>query len=154
MKVVSMYVNDKKVTESIPDNMLLVDFLRNVVHLTGTKQGCGIGECGACTVLMDGESINSCLVFAAQAEGSQIVTIEGLSKDGILDPVQEAFIDVGSVQCGYCTPGMIMSAKAMLDKTDKPSREDIRKAISGNLCRCTGYTKIVNAIELVAEKQK
>nr|WP_246566046.1 (2Fe-2S)-binding protein [Tissierella simiarum] len=122
--------------------------MRDKLRLTGTKEGCGEGECGACTVIMDGVSVNSCLVMAFQADGSNILTIEGLEEEGKLHPIQKAFIEEGAIQCGYCTPGMIMSVKALLDKQPYPSREEIRKGISGNLCRCTGYNKIVDATEM------
>jgi carbon-monoxide dehydrogenase small subunit len=125
----------------------LVEILREKLGLTGTKVGCGHGECGACTVLLDGKPVNSCLVFAAQCRGRDVVTIEGLASDGELDRIQRAFAEAGAVQCGYCTPGMIMSAHALLKANPHPTREEIQEAISGNLCRCTGYVKIVDAIE-------
>ena len=130
----------------------LIDVLRDHLDLTGTKEGCGEGECGACTVLMDGVAVNACLVLGMQARGRQVVTIEGLAVEGKLDPLQQAFIDEGAIQCGYCSPGMLMSAKALLLKTPNPSEPEIRSAISGNLCRCTGYTKIVQAVQSVARK--
>ena len=117
------------------------------VGLTGTKQGCELGDCGACTVLLDGKAVNSCLVLAAQVDGSNVITIEGLSENGKLHPIQQAFIDAGAIQCGYCTPGMVLKTKALLDSNPTPSRQEIREAMVGNLCRCTGYFKIVNAIE-------
>jgi carbon-monoxide dehydrogenase small subunit len=134
-----------------PDTRL-IDVLRDHLDLTGTKEGCGEGECGACTVLMDGVAVNACLVLGMQARGRQIVTIEGLAVEGKLDPLQQAFIDEGAIQCGYCSPGMLMSAKALLLKNPHPSEPEIRSAISGNLCRCTGYTKIVQAVQSVARK--
>jgi len=130
----------------------LIDVLRDHLDLTGTKEGCGEGECGACTVLMDGVAVNACLVLGMQARGRQIVTIEGLAVAGQLDPLQQAFIDEGAIQCGYCSPGMLMSAKALLLKNPHPSEPEIRSAISGNLCRCTGYTKIVQAVQSVARQ--
>jgi carbon-monoxide dehydrogenase small subunit len=130
----------------------LIDVLRDHLDLTGTKEGCGEGECGACTVLMDGVAVNACLVLGMQARGRQVVTIEGLAVEGKLDPLQQAFIDEGAIQCGYCSPGMLMSAKALLLKNPNPSEPEIRTAISGNLCRCTGYTKIVQAVQSVARK--
>ena len=130
----------------------LIDVLRDHLDLTGTKEGCGEGECGACTVLMDGVAVNACLVLGMQARGRQVVTIEGLAVEGKLDPLQQAFIDEGAIQCGYCSPGMLMSAKALLLKNPNPSEPEIRSAISGNLCRCTGYTKIVQAVQSVARK--
>ncbi|MEW6661605.1 MAG: (2Fe-2S)-binding protein [Bacillota bacterium] len=131
----------------------LVDVLREELDLTGTKEGCGQGECGACTVLVDGQAVNSCLVLVGQVQGREVITVEGLAKDGILDPLQEAFITEGAVQCGYCTPGMLLSAKALLMKNPFPSEEEIKEAIAGNLCRCTGYVKIVKAIQTAAARQ-
>lgn len=119
--------------------------------MTGTKEGCGIGECGACTVIMDGEAVNSCLVLAGSAQGRDILTVEGLAKDGELDKLQKTFIEQAAIQCGFCTPGMLMSAKALLDRQPNPTREEIRVAISGNLCRCTGYEQIIRAIEAAAQ---
>ena len=121
------------------------------MNLTGTKQGCELGDCGACTVLMDGKAVNSCLVLAVQANGHTITTIEGLTVNGKLHPIQEAFINAGAVQCGYCTPGMILKAKSLLDTNPNPSRTEIREAFVGNLCRCTGYFKIINAVEQAAQ---
>lgn len=142
----------KKVT--VPSNMTLVHMLRDELGLTGTKIGCDKGECGACTVLINGRSINSCLVLAAQVDGREVTTIEGMEKNGRVHPIQEAFIEEGAVQCGYCIPGMVMSAKALLDKNPGPTDEEIKVGISGNLCRCTGYTKIINAVRAAAEKLK
>lgn len=135
----------------VVEDMRLLDFLRDELGLTGTKEGCGEGECGACTVIIDGKAVNSCLVLLPEIDGSEVTTIEGLSKDGELDTIQKAFVDEGAVQCGFCTPGMIMSAKALLDRNDSPSDEEIMEAIEGNLCRCTGYYKIVQAIKTAAE---
>ncbi|QGP91209.1 Nicotinate dehydrogenase small FeS subunit [Neomoorella glycerini] len=140
-------VNGRDYTVRVAPNARLLDVLRDELMLTGTKEGCGIGECGACTVIMDGQAVNSCLVLAAAAEGKEIITIEGLEQDGRLHPLQEAFIKHNALQCGFCTPGMIMSAKALLDKNPHPTRAAIRAAIAGNLCRCTGYEQIVAAIE-------
>lgn len=128
----------------------LLDVLRYELELTGTKEGCGTGSCGSCTVLMDGRAINACLVFVAEAEGKEITTIEGLAQAGQLHPLQQAFMDEGAVQCGFCTPGMILAAKAFLDSNPRPTEAQIREAIAGNLCRCTGYDKIVQAILSVA----
>jgi carbon-monoxide dehydrogenase small subunit len=125
----------------------LVDVLRDELGLTGTKKGCGKGECGACTVIVDGEAILSCLVLAIQMQGKRILTIEGLSQEGRLDALQDAFVQYGAIQCGYCTPGMIMTASALLSKNSRPSEEEIKKALSGNLCRCTGYVKIIEAVK-------
>lgn len=125
----------------------LLELLRDDLDLTGTKEGCGMGECGACTVLLDGRPVKSCILLAVQVNGREITTIEGLEKsDGTLHPVQQAFIDHGAIQCGFCTPGMVLTAKALLDENPRPTELDVRRAISGNLCRCTGYQKIVEAI--------
>jgi carbon-monoxide dehydrogenase small subunit len=142
---VSFTLNNKPEEAWVNPDEVLVDLLRETFGLTGTKKGCGIGECGACTVLLDGRPVNSCLVLAASIDGKNIVTIEGLEGEHVR-PLQEAFISEGAVQCGYCTPGMIISAKALLDTTDRPSDDEIKKAISGNICRCTGYHRIVAAI--------
>jgi len=137
-------------TLRIDPNLRLLDLLRKELHLTGTKEGCGIGECGACSVILDGRAVNSCLILAGQCEGREITTIEGVTpKDG-LSPLQQSFLDNGAVQCGFCTPGMILSAKALLDHNPTPTEAEIREAISGNLCRCTGYTQIGEAIQAVA----
>ena len=148
---ISFILNNEKHTQEVREDMRLLDFLRDEMGLTGTKEGCGEGECGACTVIIDGKAVNSCLVLVPEIDGSEVVTIEGLSRSGELDPIQQTFIDVGAVQCGFCTPGMIMSAKALLDRNSAPSDEDIMEAIEGNLCRCTGYYKIIQAIRKAAE---
>lgn len=147
MKQVKLTVNGKLYELSVPPWETLVEVIRDDLGLTGTKEGCGLGECGACTVIMDGRAVNSCLVLAAEADGKQITTIEGLVDGDKLHPIQQAFVDHGGLQCGFCTPGMIMSAKALLDENPTPSEEEIRKAIAGNLCRCTGYTKIIESIK-------
>ena len=153
MNKIKVKVNEKLYEKEISCETRLIDFLRDELRLTGTKEGCGEGECGACTVLMDGIAVNSCLILAAAVDGKEIITIEGLGgKD--LDPLQQAFIDAGAVQCGYCTPGMILSAKAVLDKNPEASEKEIREGISGNLCRCTGYDKIVAAIKLAQSRNK
>lgn len=144
-------VNGEKYSFEVEADLRLVDLLRNHLQLLGTKEGCGKGECGACTVLMDGKSVASCLVLALQANGTDILTVEGLGGEVALHPLQQAFIQYGAVQCGFCTPGMLMSAKFLLDNNPRPSREEIRAGLAGNLCRCTGYVKIIDAIEAVAE---
>jgi len=155
MKKAVFNVNNKEYTVEIEEDLRLLDLIRNTLNLTGTKEGCGEGECGACTVLMNGEVVNSCLVLAFQAEGKKIETIENLDReDGTLHPIQQAFLEEGAVQCGFCTPGMVLSAKSLLDKNPAPSKSDIRESISGNLCRCTGYNKITEAIEKAAETLK
>ena len=133
-----------------PPMKRLLDVLREDLRLTGTKEGCGEGECGACSVLMDGQVINSCLVPVCQAEGARILTVEGLARDGRLDPLQQAFLECGGAQCGICTPGMLIAARALLDEKSRPTRDEIKEAIAGNLCRCTGYVKIIDAIEQAA----
>lgn len=132
----------------------LLDILRNELQLTGTKEGCGHGECGTCTVIVDGRAVNSCLILAPKVMGCHVTTIEGLEGEGKLHPLQEAFIRNGAMQCGFCTPGMILSAKALLDRTPHPTKDEIREAISGNLCRCTGYVQIVEAISDVVQRRK
>jgi carbon-monoxide dehydrogenase small subunit len=151
MYPLTMKLNGESVTVEVEPFELLVDVLRDKLGLTGTKIGCSEGECGACTVIIDGQAVLSCLLPAMKAQGREVVTIEGLSHDGELHPLQQAFIEKGAVQCGYCTPGMIMSAKALLDETPRPSVEEIQEAVAGNLCRCTGYLQIVDAIEAAIE---
>ncbi len=151
MVSLTMTLNNEEVTIEVGPDALLVDVLRDQLELTGTKEACGEGECGACTVLLDGEPVTSCLVPALKAQGREVMTVEGLASGGELHPLQKAFIEHGAVQCGYCTPGMLMSAKALLDKNPHPTEGEIRQAISGNLCRCTGYVKIVEAIEAASE---
>lgn len=146
----TFYVNGEKVMlETSPDRRL-IDILREDLDLTGTKESCSEGECGACTVLLDYIAVHACLTLAAELEGRSVITIEGLEHDGELDPLQKNFVAEGAVQCGYCTPGMVMSAKALLLKNPHPSREEIKLAISGNLCRCSGYQQIISAIEKTA----
>ena len=148
-------VNGVDYEREIQDHIRLLDFLREDLKLTGTKEGCGEGECGACTVILNGKAIDSCLILAVQCHGKKVITIEGLAKEnGDLDPVQEAFLENGAVQCGYCIPGMVLSAKALLDEKPIPSDEDIRESISGNLCRCTGYDKIVKSVKAASDKIK
>ncbi|MCB8814926.1 (2Fe-2S)-binding protein [Desulfosporosinus shakirovi] len=151
---IKLVVNDKPYTLEVEPSERLIDALRNRLGLLGTKEGCGEGECGACTVIMDGKTVNSCLVLAAQANGSVITSIEGVGNRRSPHPVQKAFVEVGAVQCGFCTPGMVLSAKNLLDKNSKPSNEEIGIAMSGNLCRCTGYDKILRAVKIAAEEGK
>ena len=134
-----------------PPMKRLLDVLREDLRLTGAKEGCGEGECGACSVIVDGEAINSCLAPICQLQGANVLTVEGLSRDGRLDPLQQAFLECGAAQCGICTPGMLISARSLLDVNPRPTREEIRAAIAGNLCRCTGYIKIIDAIERTAK---
>jgi len=148
---ISLIVNGKKVEADVEPRMLLVHFIRDVLGLTGTHVGCDTANCGACTVLLDGRAVKSCNIFAVQADGKELLTIEGLAKNGQLHPIQQAFWEKHGLQCGYCTPGMIMTAYWFLNKNPKPTEEEIRNAISGNLCRCTGYVKIIEAIQYAAE---
>ncbi len=147
MKEITLHVNRQDFRASVEDHWTLLDVLRNVIGYTGAKKGCDKGECGACTVIMDSRAVQSCLVLAVQAQGKEIVTIEGLASEGRLDPIQTSFHELGAIQCGYCTPGMIMTAKALLARNSRPSRDEIKEGLSGNLCRCTGYVKIVEAVE-------
>jgi carbon-monoxide dehydrogenase small subunit len=144
---ISLRVNGEDHELLVAPNRTLTDVLRDDLDLTGTKHGCDEGECGSCTVLLDGNTVNSCLVLAAQADGHEITTIEGVADGSDLHPVQQAFVDKGAVQCGFCTPGMVLSAKELLDRKKRPTEHEIRSAISGNLCRCTGYQKIVDAVQ-------
>jgi aerobic carbon-monoxide dehydrogenase small subunit len=148
--IIQFTLNGKNVTIEAEPLRRAVDLLREDFRMTGTKEGCGTGECGACTILVNGESKLSCLMPAFQLEGSHIVTIEGMSEDGKMHPLQEAFIAHGAIQCGFCTPGMVMAAADLLRKNPRPTREEIREGLSGNLCRCTGYRKIVDAVEAAA----
>ena len=149
---VSINVNGINYSKDIDPSLRLVDFLRDELKLKGTKEGCGEGECGACTVIVDGKTINSCLMLASSADGKNVITIEGVSDNNKLHPIQEAFMEVGAVQCGYCTPGMILSAKSLLDEKPNASEEEIKVSLSGNLCRCTGYKKIIQAVMLAQDK--
>jgi len=146
-QIIELKVNGEPYEVAITPNRTLLEVLRGDLGLTGTKEGCDLGECGACTVLMDGRPVQSCLVLAIASQGKDILTIEGLAKDGKLDPLQQSFVDHGGIQCGFCAPGMIMSAKGLLDRNPSPTEDEARTAISGNLCRCTGYAKIVESIE-------
>ncbi len=152
-KLITLTVNQKKYELAVSPNTALIDLLRDELNLMGAKEGCGIGECGACTVLLDGKAVSSCVMLAVEADGCEIGTIEGLETETGLHPIQEAFVEKGAIQCGFCTPGMILSAKGLLDKNPEPSEKEIRTAISGNLCRCTGYQKIVEAIKSVSENK-
>jgi len=147
-------VNGVEEQMEVSSNLTLLQMLRDKLALTGTKNGCSAGECGACTVLMDGEPVNSCMVLAVEVDGAQIVTVEGLPRNGQLDPLQEAFVAEGAVQCGFCTPGMLISARALLNRKPNPSEEDIREALLGNLCRCTGYARIVRAVQKAARASR
>jgi aerobic-type carbon monoxide dehydrogenase small subunit (CoxS/CutS family) len=152
MNKISVKINGIRYEREIDSGMRLLDFIREEIKLKGVKEGCGEGECGACTVILNGNAVNSCIIYAASIDGAEIITIEGIGGKE-LDPIQRAFIDAGAVQCGYCTPGMILSAKALLDKNPEASEEEIRAGISGNLCRCTGYDKIVKGV-LLAKKYR
>jgi len=149
-KTISLKVNGESHTVEVDAKDLLLQVLREKLNLTGTKEGCGTGECGACTVLVEGEPVNSCLYLAVRADGKSVVTIEGLAANGKLHPLQQAFIDNAAVQCGFCAPGMLLSAKALLDRNPRPTERQIREGIAGNICRCTGYVKIVKAIRQAA----
>jgi carbon-monoxide dehydrogenase small subunit len=146
-KKISMRVNGKRVEAEVPTNRLLIDYLRYDLGLTGTKEGCSVGVCGACTVLMDGKMVSSCLALAVFADGRNITTVEGLTKNDKLHPVQKSFIQYGGFQCGICTPGQVVAAKALLDEIPKPNEEQIKEWMMGNLCRCTGYYKIIESIQ-------
>jgi len=145
-------VNGEPYDLEVEPHRTLLEVVRDDLHLTGAKEGCGTGDCGACSMIVDGRLVTSCLLLAPEANGADVLTIEGLARDGRLHPLQQAFLDHGAVQCGFCTPGVILAAKCLLDRNPRPSEEDIRHAIVGNLCRCTGYTKIVQAIAAAAER--
>ena len=149
-RLITLTVNGSKYEVAIEPRQSLLQVLREELHLTGTKEGCSEGECGACTVFLDGQTVDACLIFALEANGREVVTIEGLATGDTLHPLQKALAEYGGVQCGFCTPGMILAAKALLDSNPHPTEADIRQGISGNLCRCTGYVKIVEAIKAVA----
>ena len=144
---IAITVNGELEQLSVPGNMTLLEMLRRELALTGPKDGCSAGECGACTVLLDGEPVNACMVLAVEADGAKVLTVEGLAHGDRLDPLQQAFMDEGGVQCGFCTPGMLISARALLTRMPRPTEEQIREALAGNLCRCTGYTRIVRAAQ-------
>lgn len=151
-QIIHLTINGKAYEVAVKPNQTLVDLIRYDLGLTGTKKGCEVGDCGSCTVILNGKAVNSCLVLAMEADGCDITTIEGLETEEGLHPLQQAFVEKQGAQCGFCTPGMILSAKSLLDKNPKPSEHEIRKAISGNLCRCTGYAKIVTSIQAAAEE--
>ena len=153
MKKINLHftVNGRQVSLDVPANKRLLDVLREDLGLTGTKEGCDVGECGACTVVMNGQAVHSCLVLAAQADGAEIITVEGLAQNGELHPLQKNFLEYGAVQCGFCIPGMLMSSYALLQENPHPDTEDIKEAIAGNLCRCTGYKQIIQAVEATVD---
>jgi carbon-monoxide dehydrogenase small subunit len=150
---ISLTVNHFSEQVDVPANMTLLQMLREKLALTGTKNGCAAGECGACTVMMNGEPVNSCMVLAVECESAEILTVEGLARDRQLDPVQQALIDAGGVQCGFCTPGMLISARGLLDRNPHPNENEIREALAGNLCRCTGYFRIIESVRKAAEME-
>lgn len=154
MREIEFTINGRKRKVFVKPKDLLFNVIRDELGLKGTKYGCGTGECGACTVLLDGKPVLSCLTLAVAVNGREITTIEGIGTDENLHPIQQAFIDAGAIQCGYCTPGMIISAKALLDRNQNPTEGEIRRAIKGNLCRCTGYVKIIAAIQLAAKRMR
>lgn len=148
---INITVNNEHEQVVVPSNMTLMQMLRESLALTGTKNGCSAGECGACTVLLNGEPVNSCMVLAVECDGANIVTVEGLASDKQLDPVQEAIIHEGGVQCGFCSPGVLITSRALLDRNPDPSEDEIREALVGNLCRCTGYVRIVEGVKAAAK---
>jgi len=150
---ISLTINGEYEQVDVPSEMTLLQMLRDKLALTGTKNGCNAGECGSCTVLLNNEPVNSCMVLAVECQGGSIMTVEGLAQDGVLDPVQQTIMEHGGVQCGYCTPGILISARALLDRSPDPSEEDIREALVGNLCRCTGYLRIVDSVKDAASRQ-
>ena len=153
MTKIDFTVNGERVQIEVSANARLVDVLRETLGLTGTKEGCGIGECGACTVIVNGKAVCSCITLAAGLDGADVITIEGVSKNGELDEIQQAILDHHALQCGFCTPGIVMSAKALLDANPNPTTEEIQQAIAGNLCRCTGYQQVIDAIADAAERR-
>jgi carbon-monoxide dehydrogenase small subunit len=144
---ISLTINGSSEQMEVPSNLTLLQMLREKLAMTGTKNGCMAGECGACTVILNGEPVNSCMVLAVECNGAEVLTVEGLAIDGVFDPVQEAIIHQGGVQCGFCTPGILISARALLDRNPTPSEAEVREALVGNLCRCTGYLRIVEAVQ-------
>jgi aerobic carbon-monoxide dehydrogenase small subunit len=154
MEQIRLNVNGKDYELQVKPSTTLLDVIREDLALTGTKEGCGVGECGACTVIMEGKAANACIVLAIEANGKSITTIEGLADGEKLHPIQEAFVEIGGLQCGFCTPGMILSTKVLLDKNKTPTDQEIRKGLEGNFCRCTGYTKIVESVKVAAQKMR
>lgn len=146
LQTIEMTVNGGVVKAKVSSHMRLLDFLREELDLTGAKEGCGKGECGACTILVDGEPVNSCLMLAVEANGREVLTVEGLNEGDLLDPIQQSIVDNSALQCGYCTPGIVMSAKGLLLRNPSPTRDEVVEAVSGNLCRCTGYARVIDAI--------
>ena len=153
-RLITLNINGKEYELAVAPNRTLTQVLREDLGLLGTKEGCGVGDCGACTVIIDGKPVNSCLVLAVQVSGSDITTIEGVAGAGGLHPIQQAFVDLGAIQCGFCTPGMVLSAKNLLEKNPEPTEREVREALSGNLCRCTGYQKIVEAVQEASKSMK
>lgn len=151
---IRLIVNEEVHELLVEPNELLIDVIRNRLDLTGTKEGCGTGDCGACTVIMDGKPVHSCLTLAIEADGKEILTIEGMTRDGELHPIQQAFIDEGAIQCGFCTPGMVLVAKALLEENPHPTEQEIKMGIAGNICRCTGYMKIIEAIRVAGSNMR
>lgn len=154
MEQIRLTVNGKDYELEVKPSATLLEVIRNDLGLTGTKEGCGVGECGACTVIMEDQAVNACLILAVEANDKSITTIEGLANGDKLHPIQEAFVEVGGLQCGFCTPGMILSTKVLLDNNQDPTDQEIRKGLEGNFCRCTGYTKIVESVKVAAQKMK
>jgi len=154
MKKVRFEINGEIVHLDVETHWTLLQVLRRTLHLTGTRSGCEMGDCGACTVILNGRACNSCLVLAVEADGGSIVTIEGLARSGELHPIQRAFVEHGAIQCGFCTPGMVMAAKAFLDKNPNPTEDEVRRGLAGNICRCTGYAKIIEALLAVSRAMK
>jgi len=150
---ITITVNGSVELVDVPGHMTLLQMLREKLALTGTKNGCASGECGACTVLLDGDAVNSCMVLAAECDGAEVITVEGLAKEGQLDTLQQMLVDLGGIQCGFCTPGVLMSARALLNRNPHPTEYEIRDALTGNLCRCTGYNRIVEAVKAAAERE-
>ncbi len=151
---ITMTINGETEQADVSSNMTLLQMLRDKLAITGTKNGCNAGECGACTVMLNGEAVNACMVLAAECDGAQVITVEGLAHDGVLDPIQQALLDHGGVQCGFCTPGVLISARALLNRNPDPTEAEVRKSLVGNLCRCTGYIRIVDAVLDAAERQR